>query len=953
MIILDKPYVSPEMKEYLGVWKHPVLRNETSISENQGAGLNLVTPEEFIGGYEPGHRIYTVSENSLDWIYRHVPDEELIRCIDLMKDKVKFREMMGDLYPDFFYREVGISALADVDFEELNLPFILKPSVGFFSVGVYTITSRKDWNLAVAEILENAREWGKSFPDKVVGNSTFILEEYIDGEEYAIDAYYDEAGKPVILNIMKHDFSSISDVSDRLYYTSKEIIEEKLTVFTDFLEEANRHIGARNFPMHAEVRVSGARIMPIEFNPMRFAGWCCTDLAYFAFGLRTYVYYLKNEKPDWETLLAGKENKLFTLIVLDKPEGFRSGNAFDYPKVCASFKKVLHLRRLDYEKQPVFGFLFTETDAADREELDRIMKSDLLEYQLGPVKAVKPVGAVDVVNALDAERKTMNTAELFVKCLEEEEVEYIFGIPGEETLDLMNAIEESEKIQFITTRHEQGAAFMADVYGRLTGKAGVCLATLGPGATNLVTGVADANLDGAPLVAITGQVGTDKMHITAHQYLDLTKMFEPITKRTKMIVRPDTVPEITRIAFKYAEGLKPGATHIDLPTNIAKMEAPGVPLKKKVPHAGFATAESIEMAAALISKAENPVIIVGADAVHADASDALTLLANMLKIPVVNTMMAKGMVSFENEYSMWTIGIPQRDYINQLFDKADMVITVGYDIVELNPSKWNRKNLLDIVHIGYETAHVNKYYQPKVEVVGDLRSSLNQMLIRAKRNSVPEFALALRAKIKAEHESYAGDTSFPMKPQRIINDIQKVLGKDDILISDVGAHKMWIARHYNCQKPNTCIISNGFASMGIAIPGAVAAKLVNPERKVLAVTGDGGFMMNSQELETACRIGTPFVTLIMNDESYGLIKWKQMEQFGRSAYVDFTNPDFVLYAEAMHCKGYRIEKAEDLVPTLIEAFKQTVPAIIDCRIDYDENIRLTERLSRLEEASVL
>lgn len=561
---------------------------------------------------------------------------------------------------------------------------------------------------------------------------------------------------------------------------------------------------------------------------------------------------------------------------------------------------------------------------------------------------MKELDVVNAMDAADAERKIMNTAELFVKCLEEEEVEYIFGIPGEETLDLMNAIEESEKITFITTRHEQGAAFMADVYGRLTGKAGVCLATLGPGATNLVTGVADANLDGAPLVAITGQVGTDKMHITAHQYLDLTKMFEPITKRTKMIVRPDTVPEITRIAFKYAEGLNPGATHIDLPTNIAKMEAPGVPLKKKIPHAGFATAESIEMAAAIISQAENPVIIVGADAVHADASDGLTLLANMLKIPVVNTMMAKGMISFENEYSMWTIGIPQRDYINQLFDKADLVITVGYDIVELNPSKWNRKNLLDIVHIGYETAHVNKYYQPKVEVVGDIRSSLNQMLIRAKRNSVPEFALALRSKIKAEHDSYADDLSFPMKPQRIINDIQKVLGEDDILVSDVGAHKMWIARHYNCQKPNTCIISNGFASMGIAIPGAVAAKLVNPERKVLAVTGDGGFMMNSQELETACRIGTPFVTLIMNDESYGLIKWKQMEQFGRSAYVDFTNPDFVLYAESMHCKGYRIEKAEDLVPTLIEAFKQSVPAIIDCRIDYDENIRLTERLSQLE-----
>ena len=542
----------------------------------------------------------------------------------------------------------------------------------------------------------------------------------------------------------------------------------------------------------------------------------------------------------------------------------------------------------------------------------------------------------------------MNTADLVVKCLEEEEVEYIFGIPGEETLDLINAIQESEKIEFITTRHEQGAAFMADVYGRLTGKAGVCLATLGPGATNLVTGVADANLDGAPLVAITGQVGTDKMHITSHQYLDLTKMFEPITKRTKQIVRPDTVPEIVRIAFKYAENIKPGATHIDLPTNIAKMTVTGVPLKRKTPHAGFATFESIEMAARMISNAQNPVVIVGSDAVHADASEALTMFANALKIPVVNTMMAKGMISFENEYSMWTIGIPQRDYINQLFDRADVVIAIGYDIVELNPSKWNRNNNIDILHIGYEMSHVNKYYQPKVEVVGDMKYSINQILAHAKRDSIPEFALELREKIKSEHESYASDTSFPMKPQRIINDIQKVLGEDDILISDVGAHKMWIARHYNCHNPNTCIMSNGFASMGIAIPGAVAAKLVNPGKKVLAVTGDGGFMMNSQELETACRIGTSFVTLIMNDESYGLIKWKQLEQFNKSAYVDFTNPDFLLYAEAMHCKGYRIEQAEDLVPTLIDAFSQTVPSIIDCRVDYNENIKLTQHLNEID-----
>lgn len=542
----------------------------------------------------------------------------------------------------------------------------------------------------------------------------------------------------------------------------------------------------------------------------------------------------------------------------------------------------------------------------------------------------------------------MNTADLFIKCLEVEGVEYIFGIPGEETLDLVNAITESKQIEFITTRHEQGAAFMANIYGRLTGKAGVCLATLGPGATNLVTGVADANLDGAPLVAITGQVGTDKMHITSHQYLDLTKMFEPITKRTKQIVRPDTVPEIVRIAFKYAEGVKQGATHIDLPNNIAKMSVDAVPLAKKISKAGFATFDSIEAATKMISEAKTPVVIVGADAVHADVSEALTEFANRLKIPVVNTMMAKGMISFENKYSMWTMGIPQRDYINQLFDRADVVIALGYDIVELNPSKWNRNNNINIIHIGYEMSHVNKYYQPMVEVVGDMKDSMYQIIRRASRNSTPDFALELKSKIKTEHDSYAEDKSFPMKPQRIINDIQKIMGEDDILISDVGAHKMWIARHYNCRKENTCIISNGFASMGIAIPGAVAAKLINPDKKVLAVTGDGGFMMNSQELETAYRIGTPFVTLIMNDESYGLIKWKQMEQFGKSACVDFTNPDFKLYAEAMNCKGYRIEKAEELLPALVDAFNQKVPAIIDCRVDYSENLKLTQHLCAID-----
>lgn len=538
------------------------------------------------------------------------------------------------------------------------------------------------------------------------------------------------------------------------------------------------------------------------------------------------------------------------------------------------------------------------------------------------------------------------TADLLVECLEQEGVKYIFGIPGEENLDLMNAIEKSS-IQFITTRHEQGAAFMADVYGRLTGKTGVCLSTLGPGATNLVTGVADANLDGAPVLAITGQVATDRMHLTAHQYLDLEKVFESITKRTKQILRPDTVPEIVRLAFKYAESEKPGAVHIDLPDNIAKMPAQGVPMRRVVPEKGIASYKSIERAARRISRAKKPLILAGYSAVRDGAAQAITDFATELKIPVANTMMAKGIIPFDNPYSMWTIGIPQRDYINQIFDEADTIIGIGYDIVECFPRKWNPENNHKIIHIGNQAAHINKRYQPEVQVVGDISDSLYEILRRSERETEPVYALEIKKKIQADHDQYEFDDAFPMKPQRLLHDVRKVMGKDDILVSDVGAHKMWIARHYNCYQPNTCIISNGFASMGIAIPGAVAAKLVYPEKKVLAVTGDGGFMMNMQELETASRIGAGFVTLILNDSSYGLIKWKQMEHFGTTCYTDFTNPDFVKLAEVMGGKGYRVEKADDLMPMLEDAFRQDKLALIDCRVDYDENMKLSAQLAQL------
>lgn len=547
--------------------------------------------------------------------------------------------------------------------------------------------------------------------------------------------------------------------------------------------------------------------------------------------------------------------------------------------------------------------------------------------------------------------KTKTAAELLVECLEEEGVEVIFGIPGEENLAVIEALSKHPEIRFITTRHEQGAAFMADVYGRLTGKAGVCLATLGPGATNLVTGVADADSDGAPLVAITGQVGTERMHITSHQFLNLTKIFEPITKRTKMVVKPESINEITRLAFKYAESEKPGAAHIDLPVNVGKMLIPAseCPIRKKIAPREYADLGTIEAAAGILFQAKNPVILAGAGAIRAHSAEAVTHFAQSLKIPVVNTMMSKGIIPFDNKYSMWTIGIPQKDYQNKIMEEADVILAIGYDLVEYAPQKWNPDMDKTIIHIDLRPAHINKYYQAKVEVIGDISDSLDKIRCRCSRNTEPQAQLKIKELMMNECSAYDQDTSFPVKPQKILADVRKALGPDDILVSDVGAHKMWIARHYHCYRPNTCIISNGFASMGIAIPGAIAAKYLYPHKRILAVTGDGGFMMNCQELETAYRENIPVVTLIFHDDSYGLIKWKQMDQYGRSSCVDFTNPDFVKLAEAMHCVGYRIEKAEDLLPTLEKAFSQTVPVIIDCPVDYNENVKLTEHLKELSE----
>lgn len=537
----------------------------------------------------------------------------------------------------------------------------------------------------------------------------------------------------------------------------------------------------------------------------------------------------------------------------------------------------------------------------------------------------------------------LNTAELLVKCLENEGVEYIFGLPGEENLDVLEALKNSS-IKFITTRHEQGAAFMADVYGRLTGKAGVCLSTLGPGATNLMTGVADANLDGAPLVAITGQVGTDRMHIESHQYLDLVAMFAPVTKWNKQIVRPGITPEVVRRAFKTAQSEKPGAVHIDLPENIAAMAADGYPLPLDSQEKVYASYRTLNMAAAVISKAKNPLILAGNGAIRANASEALTEFATALNIPVANTFMGKGVIPYTHPLALWAVGLQQRDLISCAFDRSDLIIAVGYDLIEYSPKKWNPDGKLPIIHIGMTPAEIDSSYAPVVEVVGDITDSLIDILKRADRQNKPTPVTAgLKTEIRADYETYANDTGFPIKPQKLIYDLRQVMGPEDIAICDVGAHKMWMARHYHSDCPNTCIISNGFAAMGIAIPGAIAAKLVYPDKRIVAVTGDGGFMMNCQELETALRVGTPFVTLIFNDGGYGLIEWKQLNYFGTSSFIKFGNPDFVKFAESMGLKGYRVESTQDLIPTLEEAFRQEVPTVIDVPVDYGENLRLSQK----------
>ena len=546
-------------------------------------------------------------------------------------------------------------------------------------------------------------------------------------------------------------------------------------------------------------------------------------------------------------------------------------------------------------------------------------------------------------------------SDLFVKCLEAEGVTHIFGVPGEENADLMISLLDSD-IDFVLCRHEQAAAFMADVYGRLTGKAGVCLATLGPGATNLVTGIADANMDRAPLVGIIGQGATARLHKESHQNMDSIAMMQPITKWSQTIANATTIPEIIRKAFKLAHTEKPGACVIELPEDIAKQATdvtPMGPIKTRRPGADY---KAVNHAVDLITQAKNPLILAGNGAVRKRAAKQLRRLAKKTGIPVVNTFMGKGALSLDDPRCLFTIGLQGKDHVLESFMKADLIISVGYDLVEYAPAFWNKGTPKNIVHFDFEIAEIDADYRATVEVVADIADSLwqiNEQLNAACAGQLPlfgeEFYKPMHDRIWADLTAEATDNSFPVKPQRIINDIRSALGPSDILLSDVGAHKMWIARYYQCFEPNTCMISNGFCSMGFALPGAIGAKFAYPERKAVAVCGDAGFMMNVQDLETAVRRKIPFVCVILDDGEYGLIKWKQQNHFdGKHSDLAFTNPDWEMLAKSFHMWGKKVTRTEDFAPTLQAALAHDGPALIAVPVDYGENRKLTKRLGDIE-----
>jgi len=546
----------------------------------------------------------------------------------------------------------------------------------------------------------------------------------------------------------------------------------------------------------------------------------------------------------------------------------------------------------------------------------------------------------------------MKASDLMVKCLEREGIEYIFGVPGEENADFMISLEDSESIKFILTRHEQGAAFMAEIYGRLTGTPAGCLGTLGPGATNLITGVADGNMDRAPMLVLTGQGSTLRLHKESHQIMDVVKMFEPVTKWAETILHPDTIPEIVRKAVRLARSEKPGAVLIELPENVAEQETTAEPMEPIRFRRPTANAEMIAIAAERIRAARRPVIIAGNGCIRKRASEHLRTLVELTKIGVLNTFMAKGAIDPESPHCLYTIGLGSKDIGTCAIDAADLVITIGFDMVEYHPQLWNPNGDKSIIHLDFIPAEIDRSYHPQIELIGDVADSLSALVAQFQNTPVPEFdsqqQATTREDVTRELNEYNDDDAVGLiKPQKVLHDVQQVYGEQGLLLSDVGAHKMWIARHYHCKVPNGCLIPNGFCSMGFALPGAIAAALVEPDRKIMGIAGDAGFLMNVQEMETARRLDSNMTMMVWEDNEYGLIAWKQWAHFGRHTELSFGNPDWGLLAQAFGWDYQFVADSGQLLDAINHAADHRGPSLIVVPIDYAENQKLTERMGKM------
>jgi acetolactate synthase-1/2/3 large subunit len=543
----------------------------------------------------------------------------------------------------------------------------------------------------------------------------------------------------------------------------------------------------------------------------------------------------------------------------------------------------------------------------------------------------------------------LNAAELLVRCLEHEGVTCVFGIPGEENIRFTEALDRSP-IRYMLVRHEQAASFMAEIYGRITGGAGVCSATLGPGAINLLLGVADATTNSTPLLAISAQVGLDRIYKESHQGVDLVAMFAPVTKWAAMVPAAAAIPEMTRKAFKLAQTERPGAVYLAVPEDVEAAEAAGdlKPLRLNVPRPDEPSPDQIRRAAVVLDGAANPVVLAGHGATRSGASAALRRFSETLGLPVATTFHGKGVFPDDHPNALGAVGFMRHDYANFGFDQADVIVAVGYELQEFDPARINPDGDKKILHLSRFPAEVDDHYDVEVGVQADLSRTLDALTAATSgRSSGSAVGSRIQKLLRDELARGAADDSFPLRPQRVVAETRAALGRHDIVLADTGAVKMWMARLYPTYEPNTCLISNGLSTMGFALPGAIGAKLARPDTRVLAAVGDGAFLMNSQELETAVRERIAMTVLVWQDDAYGLIGWKMQMELGREVAVGFANPDLVAYAESFGARGYSIGAAADLAPALRDSLQYDGVSVIACPVDYGENLRLIQALGDL------